>query len=285
MEVEEVLRTQQLDDIGLEYLETLRVSCVPPTPFYPNDELHFSSQRFLIREGIQGLFLPDSHAECAMKLLTTPRAKELIETSLICRSTPAWIAAVLNRKAGIPATPEAVQAYKNFFFDTDLVDSHELKTILRKRMELIDVYDTHQQVLKTIAWKTGYSDPRRVSAEMAITPLAGMMNEMRLGLMPANIELSNVATAARLAASVGCLEGLMRGERPDRCRDLAQTAKLMHEMLETVGDPESKLQADLRSLALQTDAEPIPPIRQLTGGNHTVDVQPIDDREEAEVDV
>lgn len=282
-EIEDVLRTSQLDNIGLEYIERLRQTCSPPVPFYPNDDLHFPSQRFLIREDLRALFFPDQHTECALNILGTPRAKEVVETSLICRSTMAWIAAVLTRKLGVRSTPESVSIYKHYFFNTDLVDSHELKTILRKRVELIDVYDSHQQILKTIGWKTGYSDPRRISAEMAITPLAGMMNEMRMGLMPTNIELSKVASAARLAATVGCLEGLMRGERPDRCRDLAQTAKLMHEMLETVGDPESELQSSLQALTLQTEAEPIPPIRQLTGGNHTVDVQPIEEREESDV--
>lgn len=284
-EIEEILRTQQLDNIGMEYIERLRSGCTPPTPFYPNDELHFRSQRFLIREGIRTLYLPNDHSECALKHLQTPRAKEFIETSLICRSLPVWIAAVLTRKMGVPSTPESVDIYKHLFFNVDLVDSHELKTIIRKRVEVVDVYDSHQQTLKTIAWKTGFSDPRRVSAEMAITPLAGMMNEMRLGLMPTNVELAKVASAARLVATVGCLEGLMRGERPDRCRDLAHTAKLMHEMLETVGDPESELQASLQALALQTEAEPIPSIHQLTAGHHTVDVQPIDEREREEADV
>ncbi len=282
-EIEELLRVQQLDNIGLEYLEKLREECVPPVPFYPNDEMHFRSQRFLIREGIRGLFIVDDNVECAMKLLNLPRAKEFIETSFICRSITVWIAAVLNRKMGISSTTEAVEIYRHFFFNVDLVDSHELKTLLRKRVSQVDVYDPHQQVLKTIAWKTGYSDPRRVSAEMSITPLAGMMNEVRLGMLPTNVELSKVATTARLVATVGCLEGLMRGERPDRCRDLAQTAKLMHEILETIGDPESDLQADLQALALQTEAEPIIPIHQLTAGHHTVDVQPINEHEEADV--
>ena len=282
-EVEELLRTQQLDNIGMEYLELLRASCPHPMPFYPFDEMHFRSQRFLIREGIRGLFVTTSHVECAMKLLQLPRAKEFIETSLICRSLPAWIAAVLSRKMGIPATQESIDIYKHFFFNVDLVDSHELKTIIRKRVEMVDVYDPHQSVLKTLAWKTGFSDPRRVSAEMSIAPLAGMMNEVRLGLMPTNVELSKVATTTRLVATVGCLEGLMRGERPDRCRDLAQTAKLMHEMLETIGDPESDLQESLRALALQTEAEPIPSIHQLSAGHHTVDVQPINEHEEADV--
>ena len=284
-EIEEILRLQQLDNIGLEYIERLRNECTPPTPFYPFDELHFKSQRFLIREGIRSLFIPDSDADCAMKLLTTPRAKETIETSLICFSASAWIAAVLTRRLGVPATSDAIEIYKHLFFNINLVDSHELKTILRKRVSQVEVYDTHQQVLKTIEWKTGYTDPRRLSAEMAITPLAGMMNEMRMGLMPTNVELAKVASAARLAATVGCLEGLARGERPDRCRDLAHTAKLMHEMLETVGDPESDLQSSLQLLRLQTEAEPIPSIEQLSAGHHTVDVQPIDDREREEVDV
>lgn len=282
-EIDDLLRTQQLDNIGAEYTERLRNSCSPPVPFYPHDELHFSSQRFLIREGIRGLYITDDHVECAMNLLQTPRAKEFIETSLICRSPAVWISAVLTRKMGVPSTSAAIEIYKHFFFNVDLVDSHELKTIIRQRVELIEAYDPHQQTLRTIAWKTGYTDPRRLSAEVSITPLAGMMNEVRLGLMPTNVELSKVASAARLVATMGCLEGLMRGERPDRCRDLAQTAKLMHEILETVGDPESELQASLQSLALQTEAEPIPQIHQLTAGQHTVDIQPIDDREKSDV--
>lgn len=104
-----------------------------------------------------------------------------------------------------------------------------------------------------------------------------------MGLMPSNIELSKVASAARLAATMSCLDGLARGKEPSACRELAHTAKLMHEMLETLGDPESELQESLQALALQTDAEPVPHIKQLTEGRHTLDVQPIEEREEVDV--
>lgn len=279
-EIEDTLHRLQLDNIGEDYVEKLRFSCLPPTPFYPFDETHFLSQRFLYRQDIRSLFFPDADTRLAQRALQTPRAKELIETSLICQSAPLWIAAALKKKEGFPATEASIRVYQHFFFNIRLVDTHELKTLLRKRVELVEVPDPEQQALNQISWKVGYTDPRRVSAEMAITPLAGMLHELRLGVLPSNVELKKVATAARLAATVGCLEGLMKGDRPDRCRDLAQTAKLMHEMLETIGDPESELQASLSALTLKTEAAPIPPIHQLTAGNHTTDVQPIEEKKE-----
>lgn len=126
-----ILDKKQLDNIGVNYVDALRMDCIPPVPFYPSDELHFRSQRFLVKEGIRGLFSYDDHVVCANKLVDLPRAKELIETSLLCNSLPAWISTVLKRR-GFASTVQAVDAFKHYFFNVDLVDSVEMRTLLRK---------------------------------------------------------------------------------------------------------------------------------------------------------
>jgi hypothetical protein len=52
------------------------------------------------------------------------------------------------------------------------------------------------------------------------------------------------------------------------------TAKVMGEIVDSVGDPELELNEGLRAILLDTDAYQVPLLSQLSGGEHTVDLQP-----------
>ncbi len=96
---------------------------------------------------------------------------------------------------------------------------------------------------------------------------------MRMGFMPSSVELARIASAGRTAAVVRVCEELMGGI-PERAQQFALTAKLLTEILESVGDAEEELYDELRTLALETEKGHIPHIKQLSAGHHTLDVQP-----------
>src|SRR3972149_1720488 len=72
-----------LDCLGEWYLNQLRASCIPPTPFYPFDQLHFNSQKFLRREQIHRVFQPDDSMVQASALLDRARLRELVEVMVL----------------------------------------------------------------------------------------------------------------------------------------------------------------------------------------------------------
>ncbi len=210
--------------------------------------------------------------QSAFKLLEDARAKELIETMLISRSNPTWVVSALS-KAGIPSTVEVIHLYKKHFWDIDLLDSTELKALLQLRISVEFSSDIHQL---DAMFRGSRSDPRLAAAEMPIASLATMLNMMRMGFMPSHVEVTRLAATTRTAAAVRTLESVMRGGPYDaeRGQGYANIAMIMTNMIESIGSPEEELQYQM-SMLLRTDDAPPPNIHQLTGGQHTVDVQPI----------
>lgn len=273
-EIEERVREKQLDYIGAPYVEKLRSSMSIPKPFYPYDEDDIGSQRFLIREGLVLFFIPNRHMRVAQGILDTPKAKEVVESSFISGFDSSWIHALLKRE-GYSSTPEALDLYRQFFWNLDLVDSMELKALIQMRINSHQVKDPWQLAGTTAAWKAHYSDPRWLSARMSNTPIAGMMHQLRMGLLPQNLEVAKIASAARTAATVLTFDSLTRGDKPEISQGYALTAKLMTEVLEATGTPESELFGQLHQLMLEQEHDPVPQIGELTEGNHTVEVMPV----------
>jgi hypothetical protein len=104
------------------------------------------------------------------------------------------------------------------------------------------------------------------------------MSTLRMGILPSNVDICKLAAAARSAALVGAVECTM-AKKPDAARDYTLAAKMLTEILDQIGNVDEELQAGLSKLILATDDRPIPHIKQLSGGEHTVDLQPIIDEE------
>lgn len=218
------------------------------------------------------MFVPDPASDRATELLDKPRAKEIIESSLLAFSTDAFIAAAC-RKNGYACNAATIERYRHFYFNVDLVDSLEMKALIEMRTMSDSTNDPDEKMANVALSKAHYSDPRRIAAKMSISPLAGLLNQMRMGFMPSSVELSRIASAARTTATIRTLEELMTG-LPERAQGFALTAKLMTEILESVGDAEEELYDELRTLALETEKSEVPHIKELSAGHHTLDVQP-----------
>jgi hypothetical protein len=261
-QIRNLLQMQQLDFIGMPYLDRLRMSLATPAPFYPEDRNHKRSQTFLFKERIWGLFHPDEDVLGAQAVLDKPRVKETLEALLVSLATPEYTAAVLRSRAGIDMTSRSVQLYKHFFFNTDLVDSIELQALLETRVGITDLSDPDVNRQQTALLAASARDPRRLAARVSVSPLAGLMNSMRMGYLPTNLNISKLAAATRAAALVQTHHAAMTGSS-ERTRDFALATKMMSEILENVGDASQDLQGDLAQMLLATEHTEVPHIDDL----------------------
>lgn len=279
--IRSLIKLQQLDFLGMAHLGRLRASCTPPNPFYPEDLQHHESQRFLTKERIYYLYHPDDDTIIAIKLLDHPRGKELVESILSAGGDPLWACTMLKR-VNFKATPRSIDLYRHFYFNTDLVNNTELRAILGMRA----VYESGSSDPDERSYRFAYNRAARsnvtsLMASAPSSPFAHVLNLMRLGMMPTGLELSRVATVARMAATVRSMESTMLGQA-EKARDFALTAKILNELMESVGDVSGDLQRSMMNLALDTDASEVPSIAQLTEGNHTVDMIPVIETEAQE---
>lgn len=277
-----LVRMQGLDFIGKPYLQRIRSVCVPPIPFYPDDINHRPSYRFLRKERMELLFHPNEDMEAATFLLGEPRAKEVLESMLIARSEPAWVARNL-RKVGYGVSADAVSQYKFHYFNVDMLDANELRALVMSRCVGDESADPDEQRLNAASIKAARYDSRVLTSQMQVGPLAAVINQVRMGVLPTNIELGRLISAARTVAVAGAMEAVM-DRAPTPAREYALVAKLFTEVLEQVGVAEKDLQQGLSGLLLSTEQDAVTHIDALTAGEHTMDLQVIETAEEIDVD-
>lgn len=272
-QIRNLVKLQHLDFMGMAHMSRIRKSCVPPTPFYPEDLSHAPSQRFLTRERIFSLYHPDKDAKIAIALLDHPRGKDLTEQMLFSGSEPLWVSSILKR-VQFDATPRSIELYRHFYFNTDLVDGTELRAIMGMRAH-VDVQSGDPDELNyRDAYKAASkSDLANLTTNSPLSPYSRIMSMLRVGLMPTGVQISRIATAGRAAAVVRSLENSLLG-RSEQARDFALTGKILNELLESVGDVSGDLQKSMMAMVLNTDASEVPSIEQLTQGNHTMDLLP-----------
>jgi len=275
-QITELCEKQQLDYVSDAYLDGLRASCVPPVPFYPFDTLHTKSQRFLYKEKLQQLFLPDEDMKITLKLLKHARGKEFVEAMVLSGAHAEIVASALGQHRNFPCTPKAVGYYRHFFWNVDLVDTTELRALLQLRApNADDVPDKQKKTAKALN-KIFRDDPRMVAASLPNSPLVALMSQMRMGLMPRNVDLVGMLETVRTVATIRTLEAAMLGGPFDskKALEFSTVARNMTEMLETVVKPDDKLREELATIALRTEEGPVPYIHELSAGQHTVEISP-----------
>jgi hypothetical protein len=275
-EIRTLVKLQHLDFLGYTHLERLRRQCAPPTPFYPDDVNHVASQRFLLKERIYSLYYyrEDPDAECAIKLLDHPLGKELTESALVAGADPQWICVML-RRVHYHASPRAIELYQHFYFNTKLVDATELRAIMMMRAHVeVETGDSDAMSFRAAYERAAKADIASMTGVSSLSPFSRVLNMMKLGVMPTSVQISRIATIARLAATVRSAENSLLGHA-ERARDFALTAKIMNELMESVGDVSGDLQRSLMGMTLDTDASEVPSIEALTHGNHSVDMLPV----------
>jgi hypothetical protein len=270
-----MLERQKLDALHVQYIERVRASLQPPDPFYPLDPAHTRSQRFLITEQVQALFRREAAARNALTILETPRAREFAEAAILAGAPHLAIARVLKNSFKTPATEAGVELFRHFFWNIDLLDSSDVRILLNLRIDLAEDHPDPEVAQQYKAMKKAYwKDPRVVAADLPSSPLAAMAAQMRMGIMPAGVQLQKVLDTLRLASSLKAVEVTMAGGRgsAQEATLFMTAAKIANEMLENMAKPEDELKQQIQTLRLRAKEGAIPHVHQLTKGNHTVDL-------------
>ena len=193
------------------------------------------------------------------------------------------------RRMGSEATAEGVRQYCRFYWNLGLVDSTEAHALLRMRVERTmdsaspGVAPTPDQMMQHFALsKAKYRDPRRLAAEIPNSPMASLMNQLRLGILPTQVELGRLLAATRMAAICRANEVVYAQSPTDaaRGRDFMLMAKMATELIAEIGSPDTELQRDLQQLLLETEQGQVTHIRELREGGK----MPIIDVEAEHVD-
>lgn len=280
-QIKSVCADAGLDSLGTTYLQDLRDRCVAPKPFYPNNALHVRSHRFLIKEGIRSLYHPDENTRIALRVLRTPRAKEFVEAMILSHAPLLEIAAAVVKYRGIYCTGPALEQYKKYFWNVDLLDSTQMRTLMHYRVEVSgdkgENATKEDRALHAAAKKASYMDPRRLAADLPYSPVTALMSQMRMGAMPGKLELAQSVELVQAMAVLRAAEATLYGSLQDSitAKNFSDVARNMTEMLESIVKPDENLREQLHAIALRTDTAPIPSIHQLSSGAHTAELQPM----------
>lgn len=276
-DIELTLKEHQLDNPGSGYFDRLRKRLKVPKPFYPYNDQHPFSWRFLMREKIFPLFHPDHRMLNALNILHKPRAKEAVEAMTLVNDPPALICHRLL-SMGVRVDIKDLQRYQHFFWNIQLVDSTELRALLAVRVDEMVLNDAGgaNQVRAGAMKMAAYMDPRWVASRSYIPEVAALRNQMRFGYMPDRIDLARLVNAAAVIATSRILDELS-SSHPHAARNseqFSQVATNMLTMLELIGSPDEEMRKDLTALGLETDElDTVKGVEVLTEGTYTSEMQ------------
>jgi hypothetical protein len=289
-----IIYKQQLDWVDDNYALGLKARMNIPVPFYPTNKAHKASSQFVYREKLAGFFTPDAAASVAHQLLQHARAKETIETGAIVKDPPAFIAHRL-RSMSIYCTVQGVQRYLAYYYDLTLVDTLELNALQRLRIEGPSAFATgpngeptvHDRLQYQALSSSKYRDPRTAMLSIPISSAASLVNQIRQGMLPKQVDLSRIAEATRAVAAVRTLEAVASGGPLGgaSARDYAMATKLMTELIQDLGSPTAELKKGLQQLALKNEDSRLPLLSDMSDGKYTTDLQPeqvVEEEEEVE---
>jgi hypothetical protein len=278
-DIKERLLDEGLDFISEAYIDRLRSKLKPPTPFYPNDRDHAPSFHFLINERINGLFHRELAVRTALEILSLPRAKEFVEAMVLVQVPLPAISAYLTRHLGVFCTTEALELYRHYFWNVNLLDSSQMRVLIQLRIDTLADHVPELQGKQAVLKAAYYKDARKIGADLPHSPMAATLAQMRLGIRPGRQELALRMLEARDMAALRATEAVHQDGPGDSQKFLnyANGSRLFEEMLQMVVKPEDQMQEQLRAIALRMDTREVPSIHTLSAGHHTVDLAPTKD--------
>lgn len=281
-DIKQRLLDEGLDFISEGYIDRLRAKLKPllPKVFQPTNSSHLPSYRFIIREKINRIFLPDSAMKNARELLDAPRAKEFVESMLLVQVPLSAIASFVEKHRRVRCTVEALECYKHYFWNVELLDSTQMRVLLRMRVDTaathVPEFDGKAKVLSAAYHK----DPRTVAANLPYTPTTAMLAQMRLGVKPSRAEIALRMMEARDVAWARAIEAAFTDGPNDseKFMNYVNGGRILEELLQMVAKPEEQLRKQLSAIALRTEVTAVPSIHALSAGQHTVEIAPVRDK-------
>ena len=273
------LLDEGVDYISVDYLDRLRARMRIPTPFHPTNVRHTRSVDFLVQERLLKIFQPDAHMRVARALLEMPRAKEFIESMILIQVPYTATAAYVSRQFGVQCTARALELYAHYFWNTNLLDSSQMRLLIALRFEQAE--ETEKSPLKgkkKLLDRAYYKDPRKMAAEIPPTKTSAMLLQLRLGSAPPKQTVAAQLMSAQETLYSRLLEVLHEDSLAgsQKVANYANGARVLQELVEMVIKPEDQMKDQLRALTMRTNKTSMPSVHQLTQGNHTVEMVPLE---------
>lgn len=280
-EIQSHLQTCDLDYIGDWYTQALREGLEQgqPEPFYPKDGRHAPSQAFLTQERVRSLYIRDTDTKKAFRLLEQPRLKEFVETMTLSGASDQHIAMALRKKYGFSATAKTMSRYRHYFWKIELLDSNDKRALIPLRVaSLASNPDPIVQAQAVALKKAYFKDPRRAAVDLPAAPVSAVVAGLRLGTLPSRMDLATLMEHTRAVATARAFEAVCHDgpDDPARARDYALVAKVFTEVLEVASEPDEDIKEGLKGVLIENATDTVPTIRQLSGGNFTTELQPIE---------
>lgn len=277
--IKDIARELSLDYLGDWYVQWLRERLRPPTPFYPEDLTHSPSQHFLMRECLLRPFHPTPDWSSVLRILNKPRLREVIETMLLSDAPYSAISHAMDVRYSVAFSVESVRLFKLYFWDIDLLDSFEMRTLLDMRHSgVLGNIEAHKDALLQLPSikRMRHTDPRVIAARMPHTPLAAALAQLELGVMPKKMDLAVLLEQAQFTTLLRATEAAHNGGPVGATMSQAffAAAESVQRLKAAVVNPEDKLRSDLKRISLATTSKKVPTLAQLTNGNHTTNVHP-----------
>lgn len=283
-QVKEKLADANLDYISDAYLEKVKKALKPPELFYPSDERHAASARYIMDEGVYRLFHQQLTMKTAFNILARPRVKEYTEAMLILRTPLQAIANFLRFQWRVAASTQAIEDYKHCFCDMELLDSTGTRILQALHIDLI-ADDVPELKDRTKILKSAfYKDARVEASELPSTPGSALLVQARMGFRAKHYDAALGAMEAIELAVQKAQEALLRDGPGDHMKfvNLVNGARMLNEMRELLASPSDRMHDEFKALSIQTAKDVLPTAFQLSGGNMTVDLEPKDDHGESD---
>lgn len=248
-------------------LDRIRGACVPPAGFQRASMTHTPSMLFLVQHQLQEFCWPNSQAApLALKLLRTPRARELVESGIIVGVPDAAIIEILATHFRHETSLPAIALFRAAFFDVAAVTRAQLRVVVEARVRQGLMHGITGEDEERAARRALSNDPRIIAASLPCSGAAWASVLLSLGMTPPKRQLSAVVSELEQLASVRANQALMRGGRDDERRAESYVAVLQKlvQIKDAVKNPTDNLAQTLLSrFNLRKDEKPMTTIADL----------------------
>lgn len=259
-QIERDLANDNLSPVSAADLASLRAELVAPKPFKPTDEDHQPSQSFLRAHQLAPLFLQTQERDAALRILRSPRHREVVEAALVVGVPETALCRLLAERVGFQTTVEAVKCFAATFFDHTCVTRAELQVLVHERIQ--------QELSRVVSDRAGLrramsSDARAVAVAVAGSRFGWAVVSLRFG-WSSSVKLSASLKELENLATVRAGEALMRGRRDDERRALAFIGVLekTRAISESLAEPTESL-AKAFAVTVVHDATRLPTVADL----------------------
>lgn len=261
-EIEAILESLDLDFISEAYVTRLRgLFTDRPEHFRPRDRTHADSFKYLAKHNLLSLFHPDADTVASFELLDHGRAKAMLEALMINRMPPYLIVSRLEKSYGITVSSSAISRYRFLFWQTETIDVIGMKTILRARYKNLPKSDL-------------YMDPRWIALLSGQSPISSMITQIAAGVIPASVDVKELMRRNHTMALLRLGQELEQGGLgyDQRAANAIQVFRGLDDLKERYDRPEENLLKSMDKIQVQQDYRALPMVRDLSGGEHTTEL-------------